>query len=251
MHNHAFAACGLNAVYLAFETNDLDGCLAGMRAFGIRGLSVTLPHKSAVIPYLDEVDELAKKIGAVNTIVNSDGDLIGYNTDALGALTALEEKSQLSGKNCILVGAGGAARAIGFILTQKGVNLKVVNRTPQRGQALAQLLGCPYLALDDSTAADADILIQATSVGMAPGDNACPIPEHVLREDMLVMDIIYNPIETRLLKIAKSRGCQTINGLGMFVHQGAEQFRLWTGMDPPFNAMFGAVEQSLRSVRIL
>jgi shikimate dehydrogenase len=245
MHNSAFAASGLNAIYLAFETNDLSGCISGMRAFGIRGISVTLPHKSAVIPHLDEVDDLAKKIGAVNTIVNVNGHLVGYNTDALGALKALEEKIQLSGKTCILVGAGGAARAIGFILKQKGVKLKVVNRTPERGRELAQFLACPYIALDDATAADADILIQATSVGMTPGDNACPVPEHVLREGMLVMDIIYNPIQTTLLKKAKSRGCLTINGLGMFIHQGAEQFRLWTGMDPPFSVMLGAVEQSL------
>jgi shikimate dehydrogenase len=245
MHNSAFAASGLNAVYLAFETNDLVGCITGIRAFSIRGVSVTLPHKSAVIDYLDEVDDLANKIGAVNTIVNVNGRLIGYNTDALGALKALEEKIQLSGKSCILVGAGGAARAIGFILKQRGVKLKVSNRTPERGQDLAQLLACPYLALDDLATADADILIQATSVGMAPGDTACPIPEHILREGMLVMDIIYNPIETRLLRIAKSRGCLTINGLGMFIHQGAEQFRLWTGMDPPFSAMTGAVQQSM------
>jgi shikimate dehydrogenase len=250
MHNSAFAASGLNAVYLAFETNDLDGCITGIRALGIRGISVTLPHKSAVIPYLDEVDDLAKKIGAVNTILNVNGHLVGYNTDALGALKALEEKIQLSGKICILVGAGGAARAIGFILTQKGVKLKVVNRSPERGQELAQFLACPYIALGDLTTADADILIQATSVGMAPGDHACPVPEHVLREGMLVMDIIYNPIETKLLKIAKSKGCLTINGLGMFIHQGAEQYRLWTGMDPPFSAMIGAVEQSLGGMRI-
>ena len=245
MHNSAFAASGLNAVYLAFETNDLAGCIRGIRAFGIRGISVTLPHKSAVISHLDEVDDLAKKIGAVNTIVNVNGHLVGYNTDALGALKALEEKIQLSGKICIVVGAGGAARAIGFILKQKGVKLKVANRSPERGLELANFLACPYLALDDLVAEDADILIQATSVGMTPGDNACPVTEHVLREGMLVMDIIYNPIETRLLKIAKSRGCLTINGLGMFIHQGAEQFRLWTGMDPPFSAMIGAVEQSL------
>jgi shikimate dehydrogenase len=194
MHNSAFAASGLNAVYLAFETNDLDGCITGIRAFGIRGISVTLPHKSAVIPYLDEVDDLANKIGAVNTIVNVNGHLVGYNTDALGALKALEEKIQLSGKICIVVGAGGAARAIGFILKQKGVKLKVANRTPERGLELANFLACPYLALDDLAAEDADILIQATSVGMTPDDNACPVTEHVLRKGMLVMDIIYNPI---------------------------------------------------------
>ena len=245
MHNSAFTASGLNAVYLAFETNDLAGCITGIRTFGISGISVTLPHKSAVISYLDEVDDLAQKIGAVNTIINKKGRLVGYNTDALGALKALEEKIQLPGKTCILVGAGGAARAIGFILKQNGVKLTVANRTPERGRKLAQFLACPHIALDAPAFADADILIQATSVGMAPGVNDCPVPDHVLREGMLVMDIIYNPIQTRLLKTAESRGCLTINGLGMFIHQGAEQFRIWTGMDPPFRAMNGAVEQAL------
>jgi len=245
MHNRAFAAAGLNAVYLAFETKDMDGCLKGVRALGICGMSVTIPYKTAAISHLDEVDELAQAIGAVNTIVNDDGRLVGYNTDALGALKALEEKTRLSGKTCLLVGAGGAARAIGYILKERAVELKVANRSPQRGEELAEFLDCPYIALDDLEVANADILIQTTSVGMSPHENNCLIPENILREAMVVMDIIYNPIETKLLKMAKDRGCRTINGLGMFIHQGAEQFRLWTKLDPPREVMTRAVMQAL------
>jgi shikimate dehydrogenase len=245
MHNSAFDASGLNAVYLAFETKDLDGCMKGVRGLGVSGMSVTIPYKSAVIPYLDQVDDLAQMIGAVNTIVNDTGQLIGYNTDAVGALKALEDKAQLFGKACILVGAGGAARAIGYILKEKAVVLKVANRSQKRGEELADFLDCPYIALDDLEAVTADILIQTTSVGMSPNINDCLIPEHILKQGMLVMDIIYNPIETKLLKMAKNRGCLAINGLSMFIQQGAEQFRLWTGMDPPFSTMAQAVKQVL------
>lgn len=245
MHNSAFEASDLNAVYLAFETKDLAGGMQGVRGLGVSGMSVTIPYKSAVIPYLDQVDDLARMIGAVNTIVNDAGQLIGYNTDAAGALKALEDKAQLSGKACILVGAGGAARAIGYILKQKAVTLKVANRSRERGEELADFLNCQYIALDDLEAVTADIVIQATSVGMSPDKDACVIPEHILKQGMLVMDVIYNPIETKLLKMAKDRGCLTISGLSMFIQQGAEQFRLWTGMDPPFSTMAQAVKQLL------
>jgi len=246
MHNAAFSENGLNAVYLAFETGDIDGCIKGMRTFGIRGMSVTIPHKSSVIPLLDEVDDLAKRIGAVNTIVNDEGHLVGYNTDALGALKALEEKIELTGKTCLMIGAGGAARAIGFILREKGLELKVVNRSSERGKALALSLACPFVPLDELERTTADVLIQTTAVGMAPHEDGCLIPEHMLKKDMVVMDIIYNPLETRLLKMARDRNCLTINGLGMFIRQGAEQFRLWTGIDPPINAMTHAVTQALK-----
>ena len=124
MHNTAFEVTGVNAIYLAFETRDIDGCLKGIKALGIKGMSITLPYKSSVISLLDEVDGLAKKIGAVNTIVNKGGHLVGYNTDAIGALKALEEKIELSGKTCLIIGAGGAARAIGFILKKMVWRLK-------------------------------------------------------------------------------------------------------------------------------
>ena len=245
MHNTALRLTDQNAVYLAFETEDIEGCLRGMRALGIRGMSVTIPHKSAVIPYLDEVDPLAKRIGAVNTILNNDGRLIGYNTDALGAYKALEKKIAPSGKNCLIFGAGGAARAVGFILNEKGVKISVVNRSQERGKELALLLGCQYKPLEKIGETRADFLIQTTPVGMYPSIDRCIVPEGILEEGMVVMDIVYNPLETRLLKMAKSRGCVTINGLSMFINQGAEQFRLWTGINPPMNAMSLAVERVL------
>ncbi|UCB47665.1 MAG: shikimate dehydrogenase [Deltaproteobacteria bacterium] len=249
MHNTGFSTMGLNAIYLAFQTKDIEGCVQGMRALNIRGMSVTLPHKSSVIPLLDEVEDMAERIGAVNTVVNEDGRLIGYNTDAVGALRALNERMELSGKRCLMIGAGGAARAIGFMLIEKGVELKVVNRSVERGKALAHSLACPFIRLSELQEQIADLLIQTTPLGMNPEKEECLVPEQILRKDMVVMDIIYNPLETALLSMARARGCVTINGLSMFIHQGAEQFRLWTGLEPPISAMTHAVEEALKKDR--
>ncbi len=245
MHNAAFSENGLNAVYLAFETRDIDESLRGMKALGIRGMSVTIPHKSTVIPLLDEVDDLAKRIGAVNTIANNEGRLAGYNTDAMGALKALEEKIELSDKTCLIIGAGGAARAIGFILKERGVLLTIANRSTGRGEALAGTLGCPFLPLEEIKDIQADLLIQTTPVGMYPRHEQCIISPDALKKALVVMDIIYNPLETKLLTMARDRGCLTINGLSMFIHQGAEQFKLWTGFEAPISAMTHAVKQAL------
>jgi shikimate dehydrogenase len=249
MHNAAFSASGLNAVYLAFETRDIDGCLKGMNALGIKGMSVTIPHKSAVIPLLDQVDGLAKRIGAVNTIVNDEGRLVGYNTDASGALKALEEKIELSGKTCLIIGAGGAARAIGYILRERSVRLAVTNRSYRRGEELASSLKCPFIPLKEIEGIQTDLLIQTTPVGMYPGDEESVISPDALKQGTVVMDIIYNPVETRLLTMAKARGCLTISGLDMFIHQGAEQFRLWTSLEAPISAMTRAVEEALRKAK--
>lgn len=245
MHNTAFEVTGVNAIYLAFETKDLEGCVKGIRALGIKGMSVTIPFKSEVLPYLDDVDGMAEKIGAVNTIVNNNGRLIGYNTDALGALKALQDVVDLSGMSCLIVGAGGAARAIGSVLREEGVRLTIVNRSPERGMEVARSLQSPFVPLGDLRRIDADILIQTTPVGMYPQTDHCPVPEDLLKGDMVVMDIIYNPMETRMLKLARAHGCKTINGLSMFINQGAEQFRLWTGLEPPLKEMTKAVKEAL------
>ena len=245
MHNAAFSACGLNAVYLAFETNDIQGCVKGMRALGMKGLSVTIPHKSEVIGLLDEVDDLAKKIGAVNTIVNHAGHLVGYNTDGSGALKALEERVELPGKSCLIIGAGGAARAIGFALRDRGVRMTIANRNSRRGEKLADCLGCSFVPLKYTKSVETDLLVHTTPVGMYPNVEQCIIPPNAIHDRMAVMDIVYNPIETRLLRIAKSKNCLTINGLGMFIHQGAEQFRLWTGLEAPLSHMTFAVKKML------
>jgi len=245
LHNTAFSATGLNAVYLAFEAEEIEGCIKGIKALGIKGASVTIPLKTAVIPYLNKIDPLARRIGAVNTIVNENGRLKGYNTDALGALKALEEEIRLPCKTCLIIGAGGAARAIGSLLREKRVSVTVANRSSGRGEELARSLGCPYIPFENIGEMRADILINTTPVGMYPQVDQCPVPEHILDQGMVIMDIIYNPLETRLLRIAKARACTAVSGVEMFIHQGAEQFRLWTGIDPPLEVMSHAVKEAL------
>ena len=245
MHNAAFKAAGVNALYAAFESSDLKGSIVGMRALGICGMSVTIPFKTSVIPCLDELDSLAERIGAVNTIVNKSGRLKGYNTDGLGAMKALEAKIDLAGKRCVLVGAGGAARGIGFMARESGMALVIANRSVDRGRALAAFLKCRFIPLERIRETNTDVLIQTTPVGMFPHENASPVPDDMLQEDMTVMDAIYNPLETRLLKSARAKGCNTISGLEMFIHQGAEQFRLWTGLDPDVDLMRSTVKNAL------
>lgn len=245
LHNAAFSATGLNAVYLAFETGDIEGCVRGIKALDIKGASVTIPFKTAVIPYLDKINPLARRIGAVNTILNDNGWLKGYNTDAIGAVKALEEKIDLRGMTCLVIGSGGAARAIGFILKERGVTISITNRSSGRGKELARSLGCPYIPLHKLGETRADVLIQTTPVGMYPCVDQCPVPEQILVERLVVMDIVYNPFETRLIRLAKARGCITINGIRMFIHQAAEQLRLWTGIDPPVGVMSHAVKEAL------
>ena len=245
LHNAAFSATGLNAVYLAFETGDIEECLKGIRALGIKGASITIPFKTTVMPFLDEIDPLAKRIGAVNTIVNDSGRLKGYNTDAFGALKALEENVKLPGMTCLIIGAGGAARAIGFMLKEQDVAVSIVNRSRKRGEALAASLGCPFVPLDEISGTKGGLLVQTTSVGMYPDIDQCPVPENILENGMVVMDIVYLPAETRLLNLARDRGCVIISGVDMFINQGAEQFRLWTDLDPPFASMRHALKEAL------
>lgn len=234
IHNRAFRRLGWNAVYLAFEVKNIEDALRGIRGLGLRGVSVTLPFKTEVLPFLDKIEELARKVGAVNTIVNQRGRLIGYNTDCRGALEALEEKIDLRGKSVVLLGAGGAARAIGFGLKERGVPLTVVNRSKERGQALSQELRCNYLPMSSlarmkAGELEADVIINATSLGMDPRDGETPVPKELLRKGMVVMDIVYEPLETRLLREAKEKGCVTVDGLEMLIRQGMVQFEIWTG----------------------
>lgn len=249
MHNAAFEAMELNAVYLAFETKDMKGALKGMKALGLKGLSVTIPYKTDIIPLLDEVEGRALKIGAVNTVVNQNGRLTGYNTDATGALKALEAKAHVAGQSCLVVGAGGAARAVGFILKESGAEVTITNRSLKGGEALAKELNCPFVPLARIEEHQAQILVQTTPVGMYPDVDQSPVPEQALKPDMVVMDIIYNPLETRLLQNARANGCSVVDGVGMFVYQGAEQFRLWTGLEPPVEIMAYVVKDALSRMK--
>jgi shikimate dehydrogenase len=237
IHNEAFKRMGWNAVYLAFEVKNVEEALRGIRGLGVRGVSVTIPFKTKVVPFLDKVEGLAKKIGAVNTIVNRGGRLIGYNTDCEGALEALEEKMDLRGKGVVLLGAGGAARAIGFGLKERDCRLIIVNRSRDRGKALGRGLKCHFLPMSSlvkmkTGELEADVVINATSLGMYPRDRETPIPKELLKEGMIVMDIVYEPLETKLLCEAKKKGCLTIDGLEMLVRQGVAQFEIWTGTRP-------------------
>ncbi len=237
MHNGAFQDLGLNKVYLPFEVDDVAAALAGFKALGVRGVSVTIPHKQAVIPLLDSIDPVAHKIGAVNTLVIEQGRIHGFNTDWLGANRALGEAMDLTGSTVLLLGAGGSARAIGFGLLEAGARLMLASRTPERGKALAAQLDCPWYPLADTVVLRADALVNATSVGMAPFHEQSPLPQAALANFPVVMDIVYAPLETRLLQAAQAAGCRVVNGLAMLLYQGVAQFEKWTGCEAPVEVM--------------
>ena len=261
IHNSAFQALGLNYVYLAFRVIDLEGAVRGIKALGIRGASVTIPYKEKIIPLLDELDDLAQKIGAVNTIVNEGGKLIGYNTDGLAVYQSLcaygfEPKD----KKIILLGAGGASRAIAFVLAQKlgSGEMIIFNRTFERAKNLAQEIKAKLkanvraMSLDDALLAQeiktAKILINATSLGMTPEVEKTPIPKNLLHSDLCVFDIVYNPAKTRLLSEAEKIGAKIIAGIEMLVRQAGEQFRLWTGKPAPLELMFEKGKSALEKI---
>jgi shikimate dehydrogenase len=247
MHNQAFAAIGYNAAFLAFRVTDPASAINGIRALNFKGVSVTLPHKVAIMEYLDEIDETAARIGAVNTIVNRQGRLIGYNTDCPGALEALRTQTTIQGKSVALIGAGGAARAIGFGLVSAGGRVTVFNRSRSSGERLAGDLQAEFAPLNDWQPNRYEILTNTTPVGMHPDTDKTPIPKEHLSDHLVVMDIVYNPLETRFLKEAAAKGCRTINGVAMFVFQGAQQFKLWTGQKAPVEVMRKAVLEALEA----
>jgi shikimate dehydrogenase len=262
MHNTAFSALGLDYVYVAFQvkSEELAGAIEGMRALNIRGLNVTIPHKVSIIPLLDNLDPLAEKIGAVNTIVNKNGVLTGYNTDASGFLQALRDKGfEPKGKKVAILGAGGAARAISFILAEREANLVILNRLEELDWAeelarkISRAFGKEVTALELTeanlkTALDkAELLANATSVGMSPNINLTPVPAGLLRPGLVVFDIVYNPIRTRLTREASRAGCETVMGLDMLVWQGALAFEMWTGRKAPVDLMKKEAVKVLKS----
>ncbi len=252
MHNAAFKNKGLDYVYLPFRVKKegLGKAIEGMRALNMRGLNVTIPHKVAVIQFLDELDHLADKIGAVNTVVNDNGVLKGYNTDATGFLQALLERGiEPKGKSVVILGAGGASRAISFILADRGAHLVVLNRlleldwAKELANRISQIFTREVEALElnrknlAKALEKADILVNATSVGMSPNVNETPVISDLLRPNLVVYDIVYNPIKTRLQREAEVAGATTISGLNMLVWQGALAFEKWTGLKAPVELM--------------
>ncbi len=256
IHNAAFQKLGLNFVYLAFRVEAIGDAIKGLRALGsFRGASVTIPHKVSSIPFLDEVEPTARHIGAINTIVAENGKLTGYNTDATGALRALREGAgSLNGKRVVMLGSGGAARAIAFALAAEpgvtGLSLLGVD-DKERSALAADLRAKTQLAVQEASLdeaalvrelAGAQVLIHCTPIGMSPKVEASCVPAAFLHSGLAVMDIVYNPRETRLLKDAKRAGCVTIPGLEMFLHQAVAQFELWTNQPAPADVMRAVLE---------
>jgi shikimate dehydrogenase len=257
LHNAAFAALGLNWVSLAFDVPPGQAAVAleGMRALGLAGLSVTMPHKAAVAAALvDRCTEVATRLEAVNCVVNADGTLRGANTDGEGFLVSLERAAGFSpaGKRCLVIGAGGAARAVTDALAVAGASdVAVLNRTPARAEAVAALAGAAgrvVAAADPALVAQADLVVNATPVGMAgvhgepsSGNESWPVAPTLLHAGQVAIDLVYAPRPTPWLAAASAAGATAVDGLGMLVHQAAAQLELWTGLPAPVAAMWRAV----------
>ncbi len=249
IYNAAMEALGLNYLYVPFIVNDLEKAVEGMRHLGIAAAGVTIPYKLSIIPFLDELDAEAKMVGAVAVVVNRNGRLIGGTTDGQGALKALQEQTNVAGKNVLLIGAGGAARAIAFSLHQAGSRLTVLNRAEEieMAESLGGDLGCPWgdFSRLESSVSQADIVIHTTPVGMAntPLAGKSLVRAELLRPGVTVMDIVTNPRRTQLLQDAERRGCQVVYGERMLLWQGVYKFKLYTGVEPPVDVMERAMEQ--------
>ena len=256
MHNAAFQSLGMDWVYVAFDVNpkDLSSAIEGAKSLNIKGFNVTIPHKIEVMQYLDELDEVAELIGAVNTIDFK--NLKGYNTDGIGAVRAIEEVSSIKDKNVVVAGAGGASRAISFYLAKFGASsLTILNRNVDKAQSLANDVLASDLIGDvksDSISeindylSDADILVDTTPLGMDPHINDEPIAtSENMHEDLVVFDAVYNPNETVLIKQAIKAGATPVYGIKMLLYQGVESFKIWTGMDAPIDVMEDALNQFL------
>ncbi len=259
----ALNACGVDAQYVAYQVppGEVGEFVNGLRQPGIMGINVTVPHKEAVIPFLDEIDDWATEAGAVNTIVNRQGRLTGHNTDGYGFLRALREGADFEpqGRRTLILGAGGAARGVVLALAREGVgDLTIANRTPERAESLAQLargrgitaeaipLSGPDLAQASATA---ELIVNCTTIGMThgPGEDETPLPGAAIPSTSLVYDLVYNPLETRLLREAAQAGAKTLGGIQMLVYQGAASFEMWLERPAPVPVMLEAATQAMQS----
>jgi shikimate dehydrogenase len=258
MHEAAYKAAGVAFTYVPFEVRDLPGALAGMRALGIRGFGVSQPFKEQVLPLLDALDPVAERIGAVNTVVNGGAGervpegaagpaLVGHNTDWIGATRALEEVRALAGARVLVLGAGGAARAIAFGLRERGAVTTIANRDRVRAERLGSATGAAVIDLADAATAapDFDVVVNATSIGQSPRTTDMPLPETSLRPGLVVMDIVYKPLQTAFVAAARARGATAIEGGRMLLHQAAAQFELYTGRPAPLAAMDAALRATI------
>ena len=251
IHNAAFAATSFDGVFVALPVRpaELGAAIAGTRALDLLGLSVTMPHKAAVMAYLDDVRHEAATLGAVNCVVRDGDRLLGTNTDGLGFVDALTAASvDLVGTRVLVLGAGGAARAVVRALVDAGAaEVGIANRSEERAEAAVLLGGRDARLADASDAPDYDVVVNATSVGMgaAPPDAALPLDPSLLRQGHVVVDLVYEPVETGLLAAARSAGARTVDGVGMLVHQAAHAFTLWTGVEAPVAEMGRAAREAI------
>jgi len=261
MHNAAFKKLGLDFEYVPFEVEaeDLPEALTGFRALHVAGFNVTIPHKETIVPLLDDVTKLARIIGAVNTVVNQEGTLIGYNTDGAGFIDSLKEDARIDpkGKSVVVLGAGGASRALAVMLAESNAkSLAITDIQGKKSKDLAEYIGsyfeihCSFVAPDSpelqAAINDAEILVNSTPIGMHPQVDQNPLSEKIkLHPKLLVYDLVYNPSETNLIKTAKAAGARTCSGLGMLVRQGALAFTLWTGHEAPIDVMYKAAKSAL------
>lgn len=260
MQNAAFESRDINYLYMPIELKkeDLEHVVEAMPKMNFAGFNVTIPYKIEIMKHLDEIDDLAKSIGAVNTVAIKDGKLKGYNTDGIGFLRSLEEELNVSvaGKNIFILGSGGAARAISMTLAMnKARRLYICNRTYEKAESLVKDINSKYgnvaisIPMVEQKMKDAinyaEILINTTCVGTYPNIDETPIDKEILKGHLAVCDVVYNPRKTKLLQDAEKLGCKTMNGLGMLIYQGAEAFRIWTGVKAPVETMFETATAAL------
>lgn len=245
IHNAAYKKLGIDDeyIYLRAEVKPefLKMAIDGVRGLGIRGVSITMPHKQTVMKYLDKISKEAEIIGAVNTVVNRKGKLIGYNTDWIGALKALEQKINLKGKRVTVIGAGGAARAVVYGLKKKRAKVTIFNRSLEHAKKLATKFNCQYFGLESlEKAQNSDVIINATSIGM--NEDKSPIDKKFLNKNQIIFDVVYSPKETELIKDARGKSAKIVYGCDMLLYQGVAQFELYTGMKAPVETMRKTLE---------
>ncbi len=257
MHNNAYEELNMDYVYVAFNVlpENIDTLIQSCKTMGITGLNVTIPHKTTIIPYLDEIDQTAQKIGAVNTIQFKNGIAKGFNTDGIGAIKSLQAHTSLEGKNVLIIGAGGASKAISFTLLNENINsLIIANRSKENANDLIENIknqsnfeNISYIDLEkcDEFIEDVDIIINTTPIGMYPKHEVQPpIKTDKINEKHVVMDIIYNPLETKLLEKSRINGATTINGTSMLINQGLASFKIFTGCE----ASYESFEEALLNI---
>jgi shikimate dehydrogenase len=254
MHNAAFSFQGINNVYVAFRVRKegLRETIEGMRELDILGMNVTIPYKKNVMEHLDEIDPDATEIGAVNTILNKNGVLKGYNTDWLGAMDALANGHLVGKGKALLIGAGEAARAVGHALAISGKEILIANRTMDRANALAadlrirtEAVSIPFEQLRERIQG-VDLIVNCTPVGMKGFESRSPLDSQFISREMAVFDIVYNPMQTELLKYAREKGARVVYGYEMFIGQGARSYEIWTGRKAPVEEMRRVVLEQLR-----